>query len=54
MHTFNGVEAISALQSGKTVLCRHIGGLLDFDELNQFPATVFLQMIMNSALSANM
>ena len=41
MHTFNGVEAISALQSGKTVLCRHIGGLLDFDELNQFPATVF-------------
>jgi len=41
MHTFNGVEAISALQSGKTVLCRHIGRLLDFDELNQFPATVF-------------
>ena len=41
MHTFNGVEAISALQSGKTVLCRNIGGLLDFDELNQFPATVF-------------
>ena len=41
MHTFNGVEAISALQSGKKVLCRHIGGLLDFDDLNQFPATVF-------------
>lgn len=41
MLTFNGVEAISALQSGKKVLCRHIGGLLEFDELNQFPATVF-------------
>lgn len=41
MHTFNGVEAISALQSGKKVLCRPIGELLDFDELNQFPATVF-------------
>ncbi|SPL71764.1 hypothetical protein [Acinetobacter stercoris] len=34
-------EAISALQAGKNVLCRPAGGLLGFDELNQFPATVF-------------
>ncbi|OTG82554.1 hypothetical protein B9T31_14785 [Acinetobacter sp. ANC 4558] len=34
-------DAINAMQVGKTVLCRSIGGLLDFDELSQFPATVF-------------
>ena len=35
----NAQEAFSALQDGKTVLCRHITG--EFDALDQFPATVF-------------
>ncbi|MCU4423195.1 hypothetical protein [Acinetobacter sp. WU_MDCI_Abxb74] len=34
-------EAFTALQVGKTVLCRPIGDILDFAELDQFPATIF-------------
>ncbi|WP_445536100.1 hypothetical protein [Acinetobacter sp. G18] len=34
-------EAFSALQKGKTVLCRPIGDMLDFSDLDQFPASVF-------------
>ncbi|MDC4324875.1 hypothetical protein NQ661_13280 [Acinetobacter baumannii] len=34
-------EAFAALQKGKTVLCRPIGGMLDFSDLDQFPASVF-------------
>lgn len=34
-------EAFAALQKGKTVLCRPIGGMLDFADLDQFPASVF-------------
>ncbi|EPJ3317072.1 hypothetical protein K3S65_003542 [Acinetobacter baumannii] len=34
-------EAFAALQKGKTVLCRHIGDMLDFSDLDQFPASVF-------------
>ncbi|HFG4520521.1 hypothetical protein, partial [Acinetobacter baumannii] len=30
-----------ALQKGKTVLCRPIGDMLDFSDLDQFPASVF-------------
>ncbi|MCG9523261.1 hypothetical protein MCL33_10930 [Acinetobacter pittii] len=34
-------EAFAALQKGKTVLCRPEGGMLDFSDLDQFPASVF-------------
>ncbi|ARG16038.1 hypothetical protein B7L44_05200 [Acinetobacter nosocomialis] len=34
-------EAFAALQKGKTVLCRPVGDMLDFAELDQFPASVF-------------
>ncbi|MBR7679998.1 hypothetical protein [Acinetobacter nosocomialis] len=34
-------EAFAALQKGKTVLCRRIGDMLDFSDLDQFPASVF-------------
>ncbi|OCY54094.1 hypothetical protein [Acinetobacter pittii] len=34
-------EAFTALQVGKTVLCRPVGDILDFAELDQFPATIF-------------
>ncbi|WP_407479784.1 hypothetical protein [Acinetobacter baumannii] len=34
-------EAFAALQKGKTVLCRPIGDMLDFSDLDQFPASIF-------------
>ncbi|MEQ1260481.1 hypothetical protein ABLU01_12080 [Acinetobacter pittii] len=34
-------EAFEALQKGKTVLCRPAGDMLDFADLDQFPASVF-------------
>ena len=34
-------EAFAALQKGKTILCRPIGDMLDFSDLDQFPASVF-------------
>ncbi|MDU4061137.1 hypothetical protein MSC41_10315 [Acinetobacter baumannii] len=34
-------EAFAALQKGKTVLCRPAGDMLDFSDLDQFPASVF-------------
>ncbi|MDC5164931.1 hypothetical protein OHW52_08345 [Acinetobacter baumannii] len=34
-------EAFAALQNGKTVLCRPTGDMLDFADLDQFPASVF-------------
>ncbi|MDC5226467.1 hypothetical protein OHW46_12655 [Acinetobacter baumannii] len=34
-------EAFAALQKGKTVLCRPIGDMSDFSDLDQFPASVF-------------
>lgn len=34
-------EAFAALQKGKTVLCRPAGDVLDFSDLDQFPASVF-------------
>ncbi|EMO2158005.1 hypothetical protein ACUWWC_003605 [Acinetobacter baumannii] len=34
-------EAFAALQKGKTVLCRPIGEMLDFSDLDQFSASVF-------------
>ncbi|MDC4610110.1 hypothetical protein NQ788_16835 [Acinetobacter baumannii] len=34
-------EAFAALQKGKTILCRPAGDMLDFADLDQFPASVF-------------
>lgn len=34
-------EAFDALQNGFTVLCRPVGDILEFSELDQFPATIF-------------
>ncbi|HFX6517836.1 TPA: hypothetical protein ACIFEI_001495 [Acinetobacter nosocomialis] len=34
-------EAFAALQNGKTVLCRPAGDMLDFADLDQFPASVY-------------
>ncbi|AOA58296.1 hypothetical protein [Acinetobacter larvae] len=34
-------EAFNAVMSGKHVLCRAAGEMLEFDDLDQFPATIF-------------
>lgn len=34
-------EAFAALQMGKTILCRPEGDMLDFADLDQFPASIF-------------
>ncbi|MCU4502097.1 hypothetical protein KTI78_02840 [Acinetobacter sp. WU_MDCI_Abxe161] len=39
----NATEAFAALQKGKTVLCRSAGGMLDFEDLQQFPVSVFVK-----------
>lgn len=41
MNILNGNEAFSALMAGKNIMCRAVGGLTDFTDLDQFPATVF-------------
>ena len=41
MKILNGNEAFAAMMAGKNILCRAVGGLIDFDDLDQFPATVF-------------
>ncbi|MFW6476653.1 hypothetical protein ACOCHT_15890 [Acinetobacter baumannii] len=40
-NVITAAEAFAALQKGKTVLCRPIGDMLDFSDLDQFPASVF-------------
>lgn len=37
----NGTEAFAAMMAGRNILCRAVGELIDFDDLDQFPATVF-------------
>ena len=41
MNILNGTEAFAALMAGRNILCRAAGELIDFDDLDQFPATVF-------------
>ncbi|WP_075174444.1 hypothetical protein [Acinetobacter indicus] len=36
-----GTQAFEALMAGKKIMCRPAGDLLDFDDLDRFPATVF-------------
>lgn len=41
MNLLSSNEAFSALMAGKNIMCRAVGELMDFDDLNQFPATIF-------------
>jgi hypothetical protein len=41
MKILNGNEAFAAMMAGKNILCRAVGDLIDFNDLEQFPATVF-------------
>lgn len=41
MKILNGNEAFAAMMAGKNILCRAVGDLIDFNDLDQFPATVF-------------
>ena len=41
MNILNGQEAFTALMAGKNIMCRAIGELIEFNDLDQFPATVF-------------
>ena len=36
-------NAFSAMMAGKNILCRAVGEMLDFNDLDQFPATIFAQ-----------
>lgn len=41
MNILSGNEAFAALIAGKNIMCRAVGELMEFDDLAQFPATVF-------------
>ena len=41
MNILNGNEAFTALMAGKKIMCRAVGQLVDFNDLDQFPATIF-------------
>ncbi|WP_286716137.1 hypothetical protein [Acinetobacter sp. UBA2581] len=41
MNILNSKEAFDALMAGRNIMCRAVGGLMDFDDLSQFPATIF-------------
>lgn len=41
MNILDGNEAFAALIAGKNIMCRAVGELMEFDDLDQFPATVF-------------
>ena len=34
-------EAFNAMVAGKNILCRAVGELIDFNDIDQFPATIF-------------
>ncbi|MCS3526703.1 hypothetical protein VSN93_16560 [Acinetobacter johnsonii] len=41
MNILNGTEAFEAMMAGRNIMCRAAGELIAFDDLDQFPATVF-------------
>lgn len=41
MNILNGNEAFTALMAGKKIMCRAVDQLVDFNDLDQFPATIF-------------
>ena len=42
MNILNGTEAFNAMSAGQKIEARHAGSDLDFDEIRNFPATVFI------------
>lgn len=41
MNILNSKEAFEAMMAGRNIMCRAIGESTEFDDLNQFPATIF-------------
>lgn len=41
MKILNGKEAFEAMMAGRKIMCRAVGELMDFDDLDHFPATIF-------------
>jgi len=41
MKILNGKEAFEAMMAGRNIMCRAADELMDFDDLSQFPATIF-------------
>jgi len=41
MNILNSTEAFEAMMAGRNIMCRVAGELVEFDDLDQFPATVF-------------
>ncbi len=41
MNILNSKEAFEAMMAGRKIMCRAVGELIDFDDLDRFPATVF-------------
>lgn len=41
MNILNIKEAFDAMMAGRNIMCRAVGELMDFDDLSQFPATIF-------------
>ena len=41
MNILNSKEAFDAMMAGRNIMCRVVGKLMDFDDLSQFPATIF-------------
>ena len=41
MKILNSKEAFDAMMAGRNIMCRTVGELVDFDDLSQFPATIF-------------
>ncbi|WP_159137909.1 hypothetical protein [Acinetobacter sp. YH01008] len=41
MKILNSKEAFEAMMAGRNIMCRAVGELMDFDDLSQFPATIF-------------
>ena len=42
MNILNGTEAFTAMSAGQKIECRHVGSDLDFDDIRNFSATVFV------------
>lgn len=41
MKILNSKEAFEAMMAGRKIMCRAVGELMDFDDLDRFPATIF-------------
>lgn len=41
MKILNSKEAFEAMMAGRNIMCRVVGEPIDFDDLSQFPATIF-------------